>query len=86
MKNHVICIVLLLSCMTIFAQDSKLYKYYLDFIKDESLSGFVNVNGKLVIPTGKYADIFTDEFDKIAFVAIRGRQGTYVIVKYIECV
>lgn len=68
-----------MSCLTIYAQDSKLYKYYPDFIKDESLSGFMDVNGKIVIPVGKYADIFTDEFDKIAFVAIRGRQGIYAI-------
>lgn len=79
MKIFVICIVFLLSCLAIFAQDSKLYKYYPDFIKDESLSGFVDVNGKIVIPAEKYADIFTDEFDKIAFVAIRGRQGIYAI-------
>lgn len=79
MKIYVISIVLLLYCLTLFAQDYKLHKYYPNLIKDESLAGFVDVNGKTIIPAGKYADIFTDVFDKIAFVAIKGKQGVYAI-------
>lgn len=68
----------LLSVYT-YAKDSKLYIYYPDFEKDESISGFVDSNGKIVIEAGKYTNIFTSEFDKIAFVAIKGKQGVYAI-------
>lgn len=69
---------LLLSAYT-YAQDSKLYIYYPDFEKNESLCGFVDANGKVIIPAGRYTDIFTTEFDKIAFVIIKGKKGVYAI-------
>ena len=73
-------ILLLISILVhTYAQDSKLYVYIPDIEKDETVSGYMDSNGKIVIPAGKYANTFTAEFDKIAFVAIKGRQGVYAI-------
>ena len=63
----------------VYAQNSKLYIYYPDFEKDETCCGYVNSKGEVVIPAGKYDNIFTAEFDKIAFVAIKGKKGVYAI-------
>lgn len=63
----------------IYAQNNKLYIYYPDFEKDETFCGYVNSKGEVVIPAGKYDDIFTKEFDKIAFVVIKGKTGVYAI-------
>lgn len=82
MKTKIFLIVtLVLFTVNIYAQDTKLYIYYPDFEKDETLCGFADANGNIIIPAGKYADIFTTEFDKIAFVAIKGKKGVYAIDK-----
>ncbi len=82
MKTKFFLIVtLVLFTVNIYAQDTKLYIYYPDFEKDETLCGFADTNGNIIIPAGKYADIFTTEFDKIAFVAIKGKKGIYAIDK-----
>lgn len=82
MKTKIIFIAILLLLPVsayIYAQDTKLYIYYPDFDKDETFSGYVNANGEIVIPAGKYDNIFTPEFDKIAFVTIKGKKGVYAI-------
>lgn len=82
MKTKIIFIAILLLLPVsayIYAQDTKLYIYYPDFDKDETFSGYVNANGEVVIPAGKYDNIFTPEFDKIAFVTIKGKKGVYAI-------
>ena len=79
MKARIILMILLPLSAYLFAQDSKLYIYYPDFTKDESVAGFMDANGKIVIPAGKYADIYTAEFDNVAFVAIKDKKGIYAI-------
>lgn len=79
--NFFLIVTLVLFTVNIYAQDTKLYIYYPDFEKDETLCGFADANGNIIIPAGKYADIFTTEFDKIAFVAIKGKKGVYAINK-----
>ncbi|MDC2165500.1 WG repeat-containing protein [Bacteroides thetaiotaomicron] len=81
MKTKIIIAILLLLPISacIYAQNTKLYIYYPDFDKDETFSGYVNANGEVIIPAGKYDNIFTPEFDKIAFVTIKGKKGVYAI-------
>ncbi|WP_301423996.1 WG repeat-containing protein, partial [Bacteroides caecimuris] len=43
------------------------------------ICGYVDSNGEIVIPAGKYADIFTAEFDKVAIVKIKGKKEFYAI-------
>ena len=75
MKTNIITIILLVFIsINIFAQDNKLYIYWPDFDKDETICGYVDSNGEIVIPAGKYADIFTAEFDKVAIVKIKGKK------------
>lgn len=83
MKQHyfLIIIISIFVSSSIYAQNTKLYIYYPNFDKDETFSGYVNANGEVVIPAGKYDNIFTPEFDKIAFVAIKGKKGVYAIDK-----
>lgn len=68
-----------ITSMNICAQDNKLYIYWPDFDKDETICGYVDSNGEIVIPAGKYADIFTAEFDKVAIVKIKGKKEFYAI-------
>lgn len=77
--NIIITILLVFISINIFAQDNKLYIYWPDFDKDETICGYVDSNGEIVIPAGKYADIFTAEFDKIAFVLLKDKKGVYAI-------
>lgn len=78
-------VTLVLFTVNIYAQDTKLYIYYPDFEKDETLCGFADTNGNIIIPAGKYADIFTTEFDKIAFVAIKGKKEFMQLIKRKKC-
>ena len=77
--NIIITILLVFISINICAQDNKLYIYWPDFDKDETICGYVDSNGEIVIPAGKYADIFTAEFDKIAFVLLKDKKGVYAI-------
>ncbi|WP_301220963.1 WG repeat-containing protein [Bacteroides caecimuris] len=80
MKTNIITIILLVFIsINIFAQDNKLYIYWPDFDKDETICGYVDSNGEIVIPAGKYPNIFTAEFDKIAFVLLKDKKGVYAI-------
>ena len=80
MKTNIITIILLVFIsINICAQDNKLYIYWPDFDKDETICGYVDSNGEIVIPAGKYADIFTAEFDKVAIVKIKGKKEFYAI-------
>lgn len=81
MKQHyfLIIIISIFASSSIYAQNTKLYIYYPNFDKDETFSGYVNANGEVIIPAGKYDNIFTPEFDKIAFVTIKGKKGVYAI-------
>ena len=78
--NIIITILLVFISMNMYAQDNKLYIYYYpNFEAVDATLGYVDSSGKVIIPAGKYPYLFTDVFDKIAFVAIRGRQGIYAI-------
>jgi hypothetical protein len=77
--NIIITTLLLFISMNICAQDNKLYIYWPDFDKDETICGYVDSNGEIVIPAGKYPNIFTAEFDKIAFVLLKDKKGVYAI-------
>ncbi|WP_278716275.1 WG repeat-containing protein [Bacteroides caecimuris] len=77
--NIIITILLVFISINICAQDNKLYIYWPDFDKDETICGYVDSNGEIVIPAGKYADIFTAEFDKVAIVKIKGKKEFYAI-------
>ncbi len=77
--NIIITILLVFISINIHAQDNKLYIYWSDFDKDETICGYVDSNGKIVIPAGKYTDIFTAEFDKVAIVKIKGKKEFYAI-------
>ncbi len=77
--NIIITILLVFISINIHAQDNKLYIYWPDFDKDETICGYVDSNGKIVIPAGKYTDIFTAEFDKVAIVKIKGKKEFYAI-------
>ena len=80
MKTNIITIILLVFIsINICAQDNKLYIYWPDFDKDETICGYVDSNGEIVIPAGKYPNIFTAEFDKIAFVLLKDKKGVYAI-------
>ena len=80
MKTNIITIILLVFIsINIFAQDNKLYIYWPDFDKDETICGYVDSNGEIVIPAGKYPNIFTAEFDKVAIVKIKGKKEFYAI-------
>ena len=80
MKTNIITIILLVFIsINICAQDNKLYIYWPDFDKDETICGYVDSNGEIVIPAGKYANIFTAEFDKTAFVLLKDKKGVYAI-------
>lgn len=78
--NIIITILLLFISMNIYAQDDKLYIYYHpNFEAVDATLGYVNSSGKVVIPAGKYPYIFTDVFDKIAFVLLKDKKGVYAI-------
>lgn len=77
--NIIITTFLVFISMNIYAQDNKLYIYWPDFDKDETMCGYVDPNGKIVIPAGKYANIFTSQFDKVAIVKIKGKKEFYAI-------
>ena len=87
MKQHyfLIIIISIFASSSIYAQNTKLYIYYPNFDKDETFSGYVNANGEVVIPAGKYDNIFTPEFDKIAFVAIKGKKEFMQLIKRKKC-
>ncbi len=81
MKTNIITIILLVFIsINIHAQDNKLYIYYYPNFEDvDATLGYVDSTGKVIIPAGKYPYLFTDVFDKIAFVLLKDKKGVYAI-------
>ena len=78
--NIIITTLLLFISMNIYAQDDKLYIYYYPNFEDvDATLGYVDSSGKVIIPAGKYPYLFTDVFDKIAFVLLKDKKGVYAI-------
>lgn len=78
--NIIITILLVFISMNIYAQDDKLYIYYYPNFEDvDATLGYVDSGGKVIIPAGKYPYLFTDVFDKIAFVLLKDKKGVYAI-------
>lgn len=78
--NIIITILLVFISMNIYAQDDKLYIYYYPNFEDvDATLGYVDSSGKVIIPAGKYPYLFTDVFDKIAFVLLKDKKGVYAI-------
>ena len=78
--NIIITKLLLFISMNIYAQDDKLYVYYYPNFEDVNTTlGYVDSSGKVVISAGKYPYIFTDVFEKIAFVLLKDKKGVYAI-------
>ena len=78
--NIIITTLLLFISMNIYAQDDKLYIYYYpNFEAVDATLGYVDSSGKVIIPAGKYPYLFTDVFDKIAFVLLKDKKGVYAI-------
>ncbi len=78
--NIIITILLVFISMNIYAQDDKLYIYYYPNFEDvDATLGYVDSTGKVIIPAGKYPYLFTDVFDKIAFVLLKDKKGVYAI-------
>ena len=78
--NIIITTLLLFISMNIYAQDDKLYIYYYPNFEDvDATLGYVDSSGKVVISAGKYPYIFTDVFEKIAFVLLKDKKGVYAI-------
>jgi hypothetical protein len=61
------------------AQDNILYKVSTAIEMIPFTEGYINNSGDTIIPVGKYAYCFTEKFDKIAFVGIKGLPGIYAI-------
>ena len=73
--NIIITILLVFISMNMYAQDNKLYIYYYpNFEAVDATLGYVDSSGKVIIPAGKYPYLFTDVFDKIAFVLLKDRK------------
>lgn len=77
-KNILVLLGVLISC-SLYSQNGKLYSYCPYPEIDETACGFVDSNNNIVIPVGKYQYIYTSEFDKIAFVSIKGKSGVFAI-------
>ena len=78
--NIIITILLVFISMNMYAQDDKLYIYYYpNFEAVDATLGYVDSSGKVIIPAGKYPYLFTDVFDKIAFVLLKDKKGVYAI-------
>ena len=78
--NIIITILLVFISMNMYAQDNKLYiHYYPNFEAVDATLGYVDSSGKVIIPAGKYPYLFTDVFDKIAFVLLKDKKGVYAI-------
>lgn len=78
--NIIITILLVFISMNIYAQDDKLYIYYHPNLEAlDATLGYVDSSGKVIIPAGKYPYLFTDVFDKIAFVLLKDKKGVYAI-------
>ena len=78
--NIIITILLVFISMNMYAQDNKLYIYYYpNFEAVDATLGYVDSSGKVIIPAGKYPYLFTDVFDKIAFVLLKDKKGVYAI-------
>ena len=78
--NIIITILLVFISMNMYAQDNKLYIYnYPNFEAVDATLGYVDSSGKVIIPAGKYPYLFTDVFDKIAFVLLKDKKGVYAI-------
>ena len=78
--NIIITILLVFISMNMYAQDNKLYIYYYpNFEAVDATLGYVDSSGKVIIPAGKYHYLFTDVFDKIAFVLLKDKKGVYAI-------
>ena len=72
--NIIITILLVFISMNMYAQDNKLYIYYYpNFEAVDATLGYVDSSGKVIIPAGKYPYLFTDVFDKIAFVLLKDK-------------
>ncbi len=73
-------IILLLSGITgIKSQDNVLIKVSTSVEITPFTEGYINRSGDTIIPIGKYSYCFTEEFDNIAFVGIKGLPGVYAI-------
>ena len=78
--NIIITILLVFISMNMHAQDNKLHIYYYpNFEAVDATLGYVDSSGKVIIPAGKYPYLFTDVFDKIAFVLLKDKKGVYAI-------
>lgn len=78
--NIIVTILLVFISMNIYAQDDKLYIYYYpNFEAVDATLGYEDASGKVIIPAGKYPYLFTDVFDKIAFVLLKDKKGVYAI-------
>ena len=78
--NIIITILLVFISMNMYAQDNKLHIYYYpNFEAVDATLGYVDSSGKVIIPAGKYPYLFTDVFDKIAFVLLKDKKGVYAI-------
>ena len=62
----------------LYAQD-KLYMYCPNPEIDETACGYADANGNIIIPVGKYRYLYSEEFDKIAFVSLKEKQGIFAI-------
>lgn len=62
----------------LYAQD-KLYMYCPSPEADETACGYADAGGNMIIPVGKYRYLYSEEFDKIAFVSLKGKQGIFAI-------
>ena len=73
-------IIFLLSGITgIKAQDNVLIRISTSKELEPFTEGYINSSGDTIIPIGKYIYCFTEKFDKIAFVGIKGLPGFYAI-------
>lgn len=81
MKNLIfITVLVLLFTHKLQAQKDVLYKISSSVEMIEPFtSGYVNSLGDTIIPVGKYIQCYTNVFDKIAIVSIKGLSGYYAI-------
>lgn len=80
MKTKIVMIFIgVLLSNSLLAQNVKLFLYCPHPDQNEMLCGFMNSKKEIVIPVGKYANIYSIEFDKIAFVSLQGKTGIYAI-------
>lgn len=80
MKISLFILLIIIAQQQLCAQADTLYKFYdPDSTKWFGASGYVNKEGEVVIPLGKYQFCHTDKFHKIAFVSFYDTTGIYAI-------